>query len=187
LDSIDQRDLSVDKLDQSDQLQARGFRSDYALQVLSSNEIVRNPEFALHEPDGRYAELPIYGFIELEISAINRQGDDIAIYAQKVGSQEEIQADQEEGGIPELAVGYQYWEGLWYGILGMTDSGEWLSIGQGTGAQSPENFDLGEMKSVKRLRIMFRPHNNADLPFKVETWQSNEFFFKIDAVKSLHR
>lgn len=187
IENIDQMDLSVDKLEQVDQLEARGFSSDYAIQVLNSNEFVRNPAFALDKPDGKYAELPIYGFIELEISAKNRPGDDIAVYAQQIGSQEGISGGEEEGGIPELAVGYQYWEGFWYGILGMEETGDWVAIGRGTGNNSPEKFDLGELQSLKKVRIIFKPHGNADLGFKVETWQTGEFFFKIDAVQSLHR
>ena len=187
IENIDQMDLSVDKLDQVDQLQARGFSTDYAIQVLNSNEFVRNPAFALDKPDGKYAELPIYGFIELEIAAKNGPGDDIAVYAQQIGSQEEMPGGEEEGGIPELSVGFQYWEGFWYGILGMEETGDWVAIGRGTGNSSPEKFDLGELHSLKKVRIMFKPHGNADLGFKVETWQTGEFFFKIDAVQSLHR
>ena len=187
IDNIDQIDLSVDKTEQLDQLQARGFRTDYATQVLNANEFVKNPESALDKPDGKFAEISFYGVIDLEISTINGPGEDIAIYATYTGAEEMKPGGEEEGGIPELAVAYEYWEGFWYGILGMEETGEWVAIGQGRGTKSPEKFDLGNLQYVKKLRIMFKPHSNADLPFKIETWQTNEFFFEIDAVESLHR
>jgi hypothetical protein len=154
---------------------------------LNANEFVKNPGSALDKPDGKFAKISFYGVMDLEISTINGPGEDIAIYATYTGAEEMKPGGEEEGGIPELAAAYEYWEGFWYGILGMEETGEWVAIGQGTGTKSPEKFDLGSLQSVKKLRIMFRPHSNADLPFKIETWQTNEFFFEIDAVESLHR
>lgn len=186
IDNVDQMDLSVDKVDQLDQLEARGFRSDYATQVLSSNELVRNPELALDEPDGKVAEIQILGFIDLELSAKNGPGDDIAIYALHAGAQMVAPGGEEEGGIPEIVADY-YEEGLWYGVLGMDKQGDWVAIGKGSGTISPEKFDLGDLSSTKKIRIMFKPSSNPDLPVKFNRTQANESTFGIDAVKSLHK
>ncbi|UCE41129.1 MAG: hypothetical protein JSV17_17120 [Candidatus Aminicenantes bacterium] len=187
IDIIDQMDISMDKVDQLDQTEARGFRSDYAIQVSSSNELVRNPELALKKPDGRFAELSILGTLDLEISAINGPGDDIAIHARQTGAKEILPGGEEEGGIPELSVDFQYWEGLWYGVLTMDEQGEWIALGKGTGTKGPENFGLGDLSSIKKLRIMFRPHSNADRPVKFIRRQPIESTFGIDAIESLHR
>lgn len=187
IENVDQLDLSVDKVDQMDQLEARGFRSDYATQVLNSNELVRNPELALDKPDGRFAEISILGILDLEISAKNGTGPDIAIYARQTGANEMMPGGAEEGGIPELSADFQYWEGLWYGVLGMDDQGDWVAIGKGTGTNSPEKFDFGSLSSVSKIRIMFRPHSNPDLPQKINRRQPGESTFRIDAVESLHK
>jgi hypothetical protein len=186
IENLDQMDLSVDKLDQVDQMEARGFRSDFATRILSSSEIVRNPGFALDKPDGKYADIPILGFIDLQISVKNEPGDDIAIYALHAGAQKVAPGGEEEIGISEIVARY-YGEGLWYGVLGMEEQGDWVAIGKGSGTISPEKFDLGDLQSVKKVRIIFRPTRSSNLPYKIETRQSNEFLFRIDAVESLHR
>lgn len=186
IDNIDQIDFSVDKVDQLDQMEERGFRSDYATQVLNSSELVRNPELALDKPDGRFAEIPLLGFIDLQISAINGPGDDIAIYALHAGAQKVAPGGEEEGGIPET-VAALYGEGLWYGVLGMEEQGDWVAIGRGSGTISPEKFDLGSVSSVKKIRIMFKQYSNPDFPVRFNRSQANESTFRIDAVESLHR
>jgi hypothetical protein len=186
IENLDQMDLKVDSLDQVDQMQARGFRSGYAIQVLSSSEQVMNPDFALDKPDGKYADIAIMGFIDLQISVENEPGDDIAIYALHAGAKKVAPGGEEEIGISEIVARY-YGEGLWYGVLGMEEQGDWIAIGKGTGMSSPEKFDLGDLKSVNKVRIVFRPTRSSNLPYKIETRQSNEFLFRIDAVESLHR
>jgi hypothetical protein len=186
IENVDQMDLSVDKVDQLDQLEARGFRSDYAFQVLSSNELVRNPELALNKPDGRVAEIQLLGFIDLEINAKNGPGDDIAIYALHAGAQSVAPGGEEEGGIPQIIADF-YEEGLWYGVLGMEERGDWVAIGKGSGTISPEKFDLGNLSSVKKIRIMFKPSSNAEFPVKFNRTQASESTFGIDAVESLHK
>ena len=170
-----------------DQMDARDFPGDFANRVLNASEIVKNPEFALDKPDGRYAEIPIMGFIELEVHAVNGPGEDIAIYAFHTGTKEGMAGEVEEGGIPEVTTVYDYVEGFWFGILGMEERGEWVAIGRGLGTHGAEKFDLGDLPSIKKVRIMFKPHTNAELPFKLETWQTSEFFFMIDAVEALNR
>jgi len=185
VENLDQMDLKVDKLVQVDQMQARGFRSGYAIQVLSSNELVKNPEFALDKPDGKHAELSMMGYIDLQISAKNGPGDDIAIYALFAGAKDVTPGGEEEGGIPEAITSY-YGEGLWYGVLGMDNQGDWAEIGKASGRNSPEKFDLGDLSSLKQIRIMFRPAASGNLPYRQEIYQSAGIF-KIDAVESLHR
>ncbi len=175
------------KVTSPDQIEARGFRGDFATRILSASEIVKNPEFALDKPDGRYADIPIMGFIELEIDAKNGPGDDIAIYALHVGTMEGAAGEAEQEGIPEVSGVFDFTEGFWFGILGMEERGDWVTIGKGTGMKSPEKFDLGELRSLKKLRIMFRPESSGDLPFKLETWQAKEFVFRIDAVEAINR
>jgi hypothetical protein len=158
--------------------------SKYASGILLSTQLVENPEFALKEPDEQFAEISILGFLDLEISAINGPGADIAIYARLKGAEEVMRGGVEEGGATE-AIGYQYFEGFWYGVLGMKESGDWEAIGRGTGMSSPEKFDLGTLPSIKRIRIMFRPHNDHNLAFKPLRFQPEEFTFSIDAVEAL--
>lgn len=181
-----QIEVRVDRTSQKSQLQARGLRNDYATQVLSSNEIVKNPAFALNRPDGKFAEIPLLGFIDLQISAKNGPGDDIAIYALHAGAQAVRSGGEEEGGIPQIVADF-YGEGLWYGVLGMEEGGDWVAIGKGSGTASPEKFDLGDLPSVSQIRIMFRQFSNADFPVKLNRAQANDSVFKIDAIESLHR
>jgi hypothetical protein len=157
----------------------------YASEILLSTQLVKNPEFALNKPDGQFAEISILGFLDLEINATNGPGADIAVYARLKGAKEVMSGGEEEGGATE-AIGYQYWEGFWYGVLGMKESGDWEAIGRGTGMSSPEKFDLGTLASIKRIRIMFRPHNDFNLAFKPLRFQPEEFTFDIDGVEALH-
>jgi len=157
----------------------------YALRVLPSTRFVENLELALQRPDGQFAEISIMGVLDLEISAKNGPGTDIAIYARLAGAEEVMSGGAEEGGATE-AIGYQYWEGFWYGVLGMNESGDWEAIGRGTGEGSPEEFDLGSLPSIKAIRIIFKPHTNFDLAFKPFRSQPGEFTFGIDAVEALH-
>jgi hypothetical protein len=186
IDNIDQMDLRVDKGDRLDQLQARGFSTDYATQVIDFNELVRNPEWALDKPDGRSAEIPMLGFIDLQISAKNGPGDDIAVFALNAGAESVAPGGEEEGGIPQIVADF-YEEGLWYGILGMEKDGDWVAIGKGSGTVSPEKFDLGSLSSVNKVRIMFRQFSNADFPVKFNKTQAYDPIIKIDAIESLHR
>jgi hypothetical protein len=185
-DNRNQINIRVDSAEQRDQMDARGFRSEYASQVLGSNELVRNPESALDKPDGKFTEIPIQGFIDLEISAKNGPGDDIAVYAKHAGAQTVAPGGEEEGGIPEIVAAHSG-EGLWYGVLGMNEQGDWVEIGKGSGTISPEKFDLGDMPSIKKLRILFKPFGNADFPVKYYRAQASESYFCIDAVETLHK
>jgi len=184
---IDQMDLSVDKGDQLDQFQASGFSTDYATRVLGANDFVDNSELALNKPDGRYAEISILGVVDLQISAINGPGDDISIYARQSGAKEMTPGGEEEDGVPVVPLSFGYTQGFWYGVLGMKEKGNWVEIGQGKGMSSPEKFDLGDLSSVTKIRIMFKPFGNADQGIRYNRGPSSESIFGIDAVESLHR
>jgi hypothetical protein len=159
-----------------------------ALAVLPDTLLVENPELALYRPDGKYAEISIMGFLDLEFSANNGPGDDIAIHARRAGGPDQIPAGQEEGGFP---VGLQgnLLPGTppSYGVLVMGDQGDWEAIGRGVGIKSPEKFDLGSIRSIKKIRIIFKYETNPDLAIKRYKFaDSREFTMGIDAVEALH-
>jgi len=167
IDNIDQIDLSVDKVDQLDQIKAQGFSREYATQVLNTTEYVENPQLALDKPDRQYAEIGEFGSLDLEIDVKNRDGDDIAIYAkrQKGGHQNESRN---------------------YGVF-VEYRGEWEFIGFGGGITSPETFDLGEIQSAKKMRLLFKDFTRSMWTAKPFQHQEVTFSMGIDAVKSLHR
>jgi len=157
----------------------------FARQVLPESILVQNPEYALNFHDGRYAEISILGLLDLDFSARNGTGDDIAIYARNAGGQEGTTADPDEGVLAGALEG-SWPGGFWYGVLVMDESGDWEAIGQGTGVSSPEKFDLGRFQSIRKIRIMFRPHNTPVIPVKFNRIYANEKTIGIDAVEALH-
>jgi len=167
IDNIDQIDLSVDKVDQLDQIETQRFSREYAAQVLNTTEYVENPQLALDKPDGQYAEIGEFGSLDLEIDVKNRDGDDIAIYAkrQKQGHQNESRN---------------------YGVF-VEHRGEWEFIGFGGGITSPETFDLGNIQSAKKIRLLFKDFTRSMWTAKPYQHQQVAFSMGIDAVKSLHR
>lgn len=167
IENIDQIDLSVDKVDHLDQIEAQGFSREYATQVLNTTQYVENPRLALDKPDGQYAEIGEFGSLDLEIDVKNRDGEDIAIYAkrQKEGHQNESRN---------------------YGVF-VEYRGEWEFIGFGGGITSPETFDLGEIQSAKKIRLLFKDFTRSMWTAKPYQHQEITFSMGIDAVKSLHR
>lgn len=137
--------------------------------VLPETYLVANPEAALGLPDGSTAEISINGFLDLEFSAENGPGDDIAVYGLRSGTQEGI------------------WpETMSYGVLVMGDQGDWEAVGRGAGITSPEKFDLGSLKRIRKIRIVFKYYDNPD--YGVVPWRlhSEEYTIGIDAVEALH-
>ncbi len=159
--------------------------SRYATKILPSTSLVKRSEAALAGPNGQYAEISLFGVLDIEVNVKNGPGDDIAVYARLEGMEETRRVSQ-GGGFPLDFTAFGYIEGFWYGVLCVTDKGEWALLGRGTGTGSPETFDLGDVSSTKRIRIMFKPHTNADLPFRYRRLQPGEFTFGIDAVEILH-
>jgi hypothetical protein len=156
-----------------------GAGSAFATAVLPDSSLVENPEFALSPPDGRFAEIPLYGFLILELSAKNGPGDDIAIYAnRRTTSLESVLPGEED-------------EPLWtdlmtYGVLGLGAGREWESIGRGSGVNSPEKFDLGSLASVSTIMIIFRYYNEPQAGFKQTKDIVGDYYIGIDAIEALH-
>jgi len=163
-ENVDQMDLRVDQVDQS---QERGFSREYATQVLETTEFARNPQLALDEPDGQYAELDEFGSIDLEIDVQNRSGDDIAIYARR-----------QKRGVQLVTMNY--------GVF-VEHKGDWEFIGFGGGETSPETFDLGNIQSAKKIRLMFKDFSQSMWIAKPYRHDEVVYSMGIDAVKSLHR
>ena len=156
----------------------------YATKVLLSSELVKNPEFAIKKPDGKFAELSLQGVLELEVSIINGPGADIAIYSRMSGAQAAMSGGEEEGGIPET-LGVDLHEGVWYGVMAIDKNGEWEALGRGRGVGVSEKFDLGRISSTKKIRIVFKPFVIPDIPVKYVRSQSRELTCGIDAIEVL--
>jgi len=162
-----------------------GYRKN-ATKVIFSTGPVKNPEFALSSPDEQYANLPEMGVLDLEFNAKNGPGADIAIYARMATQQEKASSESEEGGQPLRPTGVDPLEGFWYGVLVMDGNDEWQQIGRGSGISSPDEFDLGEIDEVKKIRIMFKSHNNPTIAAKLNRITAEEQSLGIDAVEALH-
>jgi hypothetical protein len=154
----------------------------FATGVLPDTSLVENPDSALYMPDGKWAEIAVGGTLDLDFRATNGPGDDIAIYARWPGAREGMPKNA-EGGVPLSA-----WPtGMTsYGVLVMGESGDWQAIGRGAGAISPETFDLGDIPSIKKIRIIFKPDSNPASFFNSEMLGPNEYTIGIDAVLALN-
>ncbi len=177
----------IENLDQADRIDPSRYIQNFATKLLDSSPFVENPEFALDKPDGRFAELRIHGILDLEINARNGPGADIIIYARLTGAKEVMPGGTEEGGVPFESFMHDYFEGHWYGVLGMDERGDWVAIGRGTGITSQEEFDIGSLRSIKKIRIIFKPQSNVDLGVRFHRVVSGESLFGIDAVEALHQ
>ncbi len=174
-------------LDQTDQIDARSYNQSFATNVLDFNQLVQNPQRALNRPDEQFAELSILGVLDLEVNAKNGPGDDIAVYSRRMGAQRMMPGGEEGEGISSDQLAFGYWQGLWYGVLGKGERGDWVALGQGSGINSPEKFDLGSLTSIKKIRIFFKPNNNPEFEVSYPRGQLEESSFGIDAVEALHR
>ncbi len=154
-------------LDQTDQIDTKGFAPNHATQILESTQFVDNAQLALNKPDGRYAEVNDFGFLDLEIEVRNRQGADIAVYARR------------------LQEGYQSMT-MNYGVF-VEHRGEWEFLGYGSGTSSPDTFDLGDIPSGNKIRIIFKDFTQDMWPAKPYKLHAADYSMGIDAVESLHR
>jgi hypothetical protein len=140
----------------------------YATAVLPSSERVENPEGAVGEPDEDYATVFYWGWIDLEVDAVNGEGDDLAVYAERIAT-----------------AGQDYTD-IHYLVYAKKDE-NWVAIGLGTGITSPERFDLGDIKSTDVIRILYR--NKDEVYQLTPNWgHANRLQFRmhIDAVEVLH-
>ncbi len=185
INAAPQSGINVSVREERDGLDQRARDYRYASKVLPSTRFVDNPGLALKLPDRRYAEISLLGLLDVEIGAVNGPGDDIAIFARLAGYKEA--KSETEYGIPSDLMSWGYYNGgFWFAVLAMTEDGEWVALGRGTGEVSPETFDLGDLRSIKMLRIMFKPHTNADLPIRHDSIQAEKFSFDIDSIQALH-
>lgn len=171
--------------EESQSLDVYGYRKN-ASKVIFSTGPVTNPDFALRRPDDKFAEISELGILDLELNAKNGPGADIAIYARMTVRHEETSSENEEEGMPLRSLDAAPQEGFWYGVLVMDGNEEWKEIGKGSGQDSPEEFDLGDIKEVKKIRIIFKPHNNPGIAAKLNRITHEENTVGIDAVEALH-
>jgi len=156
-----------------------------ATKVIFSTGPVKNSKNALSSPDGQFAEISENGVLDLEFNAKNGSGADIAIYVRTEFNQEISPGGNEEGGVPLMVDGVDPIVGYWYGVLGMNNRGDWMEIGKGKGLTNPEEFDLGVISDIKKIRIIFKPQSQA---YNAKTFRSHskENTVNIDAVETLH-
>ncbi len=169
---------------QQEQQQAQGEAPvRYATSVFPEWFLVEGPDRALGPPDGKYAEISETGVLDLDIEVNNGPGDDLAIYARPPA---QVIPKDEEGNQLAGEQNSMWWGAFRYAVLGLDSQGEWQEIGLGSG-QNPDKFDLGSLKSTKRIRIMFKvyanPYNDGAKPLSLA---KNELTFGLDAVGALH-
>jgi hypothetical protein len=157
----------VENLDQSDLIDSTGFTSNHAKQILESTQFVENAQFALDKPDGQFAEIGEFGFLDLAIEVNNGEGSDIAVYARRL-----------QEGFQSMTMNY--------GVF-VESRGEWEFIGFGGGSSSPDTFDLGDIQSANKVRIVFKDFTQDMWTAKPYKLHSVDYSMGIDAVVSLHR
>lgn len=154
----------------------------YATSADPESFLVENPGFAVGSPDGRYAEISISGVLDLDVLVNNEAGEDLAVYAKPPAKL--IPKDEEEGQFDTDQTS-MWWGNFGYAVLGLDSRGEWQEIGIGSG-KNPDKFDLGALKSTRKIRIMFKtysnPYNEGPKPFRAS---GQELTFGVDAVGAI--
>ena len=140
--------------------------SKYATQVLAGTLHVDKPALALGAPDGSYAGIELFGNLDLEISVTNGEGDDLAVYAKRPAY----------GILPET---------MNYAVLVLSAGGDWKFIGAGSGAEEPESFDLGDIQSAEKVRIVFKDPTDIEVAKPTRAYPQ-EYKMGIDAVEALN-
>lgn len=145
--------------------EARGTSAQYATQVLPETQNVTNPDLALGRPDGQYAYVNLYGFLDLGVSITNGPGDDLLVYARRQGQ-----------GLPNMLQNYI--------VYVKPERGDWVGIGAGGGVGGAERFDLGEVKNTTAVRIVF---TNPRRPSQAGEYRidGSESRMGIDSVEAL--
>lgn len=140
----------------------------FATGFLLSSEFVHYPEKVIGEPDGKFAEIEYWGWLDLELEVKNEEGDDIAIHAKR-----------SEGGVQD--------QNIMHYLVFVQNDGEWICIGLGVGITSLEKFDLGDIRSVSMIKIMYRNRKDYYQP-TMSIQRTNRAFYRmgIDAVEALH-
>jgi hypothetical protein len=145
--------------------EARGTSAQYASKVLPETQNVNNPNLALGRPDGQFAYVNLYGFLDLELTVENGPGDDLIVYARR-----------QEQGLPNMLKNYY--------VYVKPERGDWESIGTGAGVSGAERFDLGEVRRITAIRIVFtnprRPSQAGE--YRIEGAEAR---MGIDAVEAM--
>jgi hypothetical protein len=162
-------DLSqLESTSAQDQIDIEVLDLKYATAFLDSSVYVHDSEEAIGEPDGEFAKIEYWGWLDLEIRVKNGEGDDIAIYAKR-----------SEGGVSD----YRFHHYLV--IVKLAD--EWRIIGIGGGVTSPEKFDLKDVQRVDMLRILYRNrHEIRQMSRSLQHYPPGGYTMGIDAVEALH-
>jgi hypothetical protein len=150
--------------------------------------MVENPDYALGGPDDQYAELSLYGLLELELAVRNGDGPDLVVHARISGLEEMAGAEGE--GIPAgFLTASQPGIPPMYGVLVLDEMGVWQAVGKDTGTGGPASFDLGGIRSTKRIKIIFQYLDVPDLGTAgTKPWRTSEkeITMGVDAVEGLH-
>jgi len=149
-----------------DQMEAASSSRDFATRVLDTTQYVEKSGLALDRPDGRLALLRLFGFLDLEVQVANGPGPDLAVYAQR----------PTEGILPDT---------MNYGVFA-SYRGEWRFIGTGGGSGGPETFDLGEIPSTEKIRLVFKDYTQVQTNRPLQAYPG-EYAMGIDAVQALHQ
>jgi hypothetical protein len=138
--------------------------------ILPTSKFVQNPEEAIGVPDGKFAEIGYWGWLDVEMEVFNGEGNDIAVYASR--SFEGIQDSRM----------------MHYLVFVQRDSA-WVCIGIGGGLTGPEKFDLGDIPQVDKIRIMYRNRHelNQIQPNLGQTNRISSYSMRIDSVEALHK
>lgn len=166
---LDQEEIAPD-IQEDEQISAdQETNGIFALKALPTSEFVQNPEEAIGEPDGKFALIGYWGWLDVELSVSNAEGNDIAVYA-----------NRSSDGIQDSRM-------MHYLVFVPKDS-TWVCIGIGGGLTSPEYFDLNDISRVDQVRIMYR--NQFELnqmqPNLGQTNRISSYSMRIDSVQALH-
>lgn len=155
----------------------------YAASFSPDYFLVENPDLALGPPDDKFAEVSVTGVLDLEIEVNNGPGNDLAIHARPPAK---AFPQEETGGQLEADQAAMWWGEFRYAVMGLDQRGEWQEIGLGGGG-NPDEFDLGALRSAKKVRVMFKTYSNAqNQGEKPARLAGREMTFGLDAVGALH-
>lgn len=138
----------------------------YATEVLPGTHLVQNPDYALGQPDDRYAGVEYYGILDLAVSLSNGDGNDVAVYAKR----------QRSGILPET---------MTYGVFARSGDDEWTFLGIGGGETRAEQFDLAGLRSAEQIRIVFKDPRDVEMTKPLKPYPK-DYTIGIDAVEALH-
>lgn len=141
----------------------------FGTEVLPSSEFVQNVEEAIGEPDGKSAVIGYWGWLDVALEVSNGEGNDIAVYASR--SYEGVQDSSK----------------MHY-LVFVQDDSNWVCIGIGGGETGPEYFDLLDIPSADKVRIMYRNRYEIDQihPNLGQIDRISSYRMWIDSVQALH-